>query len=230
MARDLLRDRICSPSLLVIPRHWQFAPIIGALLILSACEPEQLAWIDHANAEKMAARDIAEGKFRFFSVCGVACGVPGAGNMNAKLCYSKAVVQVIEGTSDGYESDEELRLNIKANDFATRYNLQMVSHLKSANLSLCKPSTDWDQGFHAMHRYVDALNNDPRQGGLVAFNVEKTEFNITLPLETPFEAASPVLCRLIKSHGLDEVAVVKLRHRDKPDAGATALDCRAKIR
>lgn len=203
----------------------QLTSILAICLFLSACKPHQLAWIDDANAEKMAARDTAQGRFRFFSVCGYACFVPGVGTTNAKHCFSKVVVQHIEGTGDAYTSDEEGRLIVKAHNFAEKYNLLVESHLKRENKSQCDPSTDWDKGFRALHQYVQSLNDNALEAGQVALIANRSEFKVTLPLNVSFKQASPELCKRLISHGLVGVAVVRLIEREKPDAVATTLDC-----
>lgn len=199
--------------------------MLALLFLLTACKPHQLAWVEDADAEKMVASDTAQGRLRFFSVCGYACSVPGVSDLNAKMCYSKAVVEIIAGTGDVINSNEEERLNIKAGEFAERYNLLVKSYLRREKQSQCDPSTNWDSGFYAMHQYVQSLNEDVREAGQVAFIAERAEFAVKLPSTVPIQQASPALCKLITSNGLVGVATVKLSHRDKPDSAATVLDC-----
>jgi hypothetical protein len=227
MTLNILRGRICNSGVFVILKYPPLASIFAIFLLLSACKPHQLAWVEDANAEKMVARDTMQGIFRFFSVCGYACSVPGVGNTNAELCYSKAVVQVIEGTGDVIRSDEEERLNVKAREFAKRYNLLVKSYLRGENISQCDPLTDWDNGHVGMHAYVQSLTENTHEAGQVALVVERSEFSVTLPSTVSFEQVSPILCEIIASNGLLGVAKVKLNHSDKPEAVATQLRCGA---
>jgi hypothetical protein len=211
--------------LFVILKRTRLASMLAMFLLLSACKPHELAWVDDVNAEKMVAQDTAHGRIRFFSVCGYSCFVPGVGTTNAKLCYSKAVVQVIQGTGDVVESDEGARLNVMAHNFAERYNLLVKSYLRRENKSQCDPSTDWDGGHYAMHQYVQSLNGNAHEAGQVALIVGRSEFTVTLPSTVSFEQAFPVLCSLIASNGLAGIATVKLDHRGNTDAVATQLNC-----
>lgn len=198
---------------------------IASCLLFTACKPQQLAWVNNANAQEIASRDTAQGNLRFFSVCGFSCVVPGVGTTNATLCYPKTVVHRIEGTSDGYGSEEELQLNLKARTFAEQYNLLVASQLQREKKSACDPSTDWDAGFHAMHQYVQSLSNKSNEEGLVALVVERSEFVVTMPPNVSLDQASLGLCERIRLHGLIGVAVVKLVQPNKPNALPARLNC-----
>lgn len=199
--------------------------MLAACLLLASCKPHQLAWVDDANAEKMVVRDTAQGTIRFFSVCGYSCYVPGVGSINAKRCYTKVAVQLIEGTGDAYSTNEDERLNVKAREFAEKYNLLVESRIKRAHQSQCDPATNWEKGYSALHEYVQSLNQNIREEGLVTLVDQRSEFNVTLPANVSFEQATPELCQRMAANGLIGVAAVKLSHRDQAAAGKTALHC-----
>src|SRR5437667_7504755 len=97
---------------------------ISAMLLLTACTlADPLDWIDHADPARMAKQDIAAGRFRFLSICGYACELPGVGGMTYFRCYSgSASIDTVDGTSDVIRSDRHLRLQNKSLTLASEYN------------------------------------------------------------------------------------------------------------
>ena len=216
------------PNALALVKRLTVAPVLVLSLLMTACQSQPLAWIDDANAERMVMQDSAQGKYRFLSVCGYSCNVPGVGSMNAKMCFPQTPVQIIEGTSDVFGSDEEARLNGKARTVAEQYNLLMATHLQRGKQSKCDVNANWDGGFTALHRYVESLNDNVREAGYVAFIAERSLFNVVLPANVTSGQVSAGLCERVTEHGLRLVAVVKLLHRGEPEGAATLLHCPVK--
>ena len=86
---------------------------------------EEMAWLNVADANRMADRDIALKRLRFFLVCGYSCQAVGIDSTLNQGCYHGITEQVISGTSDTTPP----RLGAKAHKFAEQYNLRIAQYL-----------------------------------------------------------------------------------------------------
>ena len=67
-----------------------------------------------------AQEAIKENNLKFLGVCGYACSVPA---IDSKDCYvSRKFVEIIPGTTDVWESDEHMQLQIVAKIYASEFN------------------------------------------------------------------------------------------------------------
>lgn len=118
--------------------------VSGALLIVSAAvsckeskQVEQLRWLYTAVPEEAFHDDLKSGSLRFFVVYGYASEILGVGKLQHERCYPKIELTPIEGTSDAIESDEHMKLNLRARDFTRAYNLLMREHLDRSGRTTC---------------------------------------------------------------------------------------------
>ena len=103
----------------------------------AAAAEAQLAWLDTVDAQQLAAKDLAAKHFRYFEVCGYACETPGVDRRLAEKCFPMVGVEPIKGTSDVYLSREHRRLTELAKSFATQYNVEVESRIRTADVSHC---------------------------------------------------------------------------------------------
>ncbi len=99
----------------------------------------QMSWVDTADPEQMARRDIAAKHFRFFEVCGYACEALGIDDAPDAKCYPPypgIKRQVFEGTGDNV-GGELARLQRKAEKFSSVYNLRIAQHLSAHGTPQC---------------------------------------------------------------------------------------------
>jgi hypothetical protein len=117
------------------------------MLLLTACTlADPLDWIDHADPARMAKQDIAAGRFRFLSICGYACELPGVGGMTYFRCYSgSASIDTVDGTSDVIRSDRHLRLQNKSLTLASEYNHLIARKLDELGKRTCPIGEQWER-------------------------------------------------------------------------------------
>ncbi len=180
---------------------------------------EQLAWVDKADAQDMANRDIAAQRYRLFAVCFERCDIAGVGALNAAHCYSRAAQERLEGTSDTVLPGEHLRLTHKAYEFAAQYNRQMATFLAAHGQSQCSPSADWDGALRSLTELVWSLSKDGVGHGEVSVRADKGVFLIGLQAGVSPNSVLPRLCEQLESHGLAadaHFAIMRMEQWDKP--------------
>jgi uncharacterized protein (DUF924 family) len=107
-------------------------------------EPEvvtKLRWLDKADAIADANAAFAKKHYALKAVNGYTTDVPGADSPNVAQVLQQFGHEVIEGTSDMYESDEHGKLVEKAYAYAKGYNMQMAAQWKSAQANNASVST-----------------------------------------------------------------------------------------
>ncbi len=178
------------------------------MLLLTACSAEDpLDWVEHANPTDMARRDIAAGRFRFLSICGYACGLPGLGNLNYARCYSgSASVETVQGTGDVIRSDRHQSLQHKATAVASEYNELIARKLDGLGKRTCPVGEQWDALLYALSGYVTRMTSERSRAWVAAS--EKPEwrdqdFRVhSQDLTGVGETARASICKIVAQHGI----------------------------
>jgi len=106
------------------------ATIVGCLLfqvqgaLAGDCEEmvQSLLWLESADPIIDAKTAIKDKDQRLMAVYGIALQIPGIEGASVREAYESGGHIAIEGTSDALCSDEHLRLNIIAEEYAIKYN------------------------------------------------------------------------------------------------------------
>jgi hypothetical protein len=119
----------------------------------------------------MAKQDIAAGRFRFLSICGYACELPGVGHMTYFRCYSgSANMETVDGTSDVMRSDRHLRPQNKALVLASEYNDLIARKLDDLGKRTCPIGEQWDALFLALSDHVKRVTAEHMGAWVSAFD------------------------------------------------------------
>ncbi len=184
---------------------------IAAILLLTACSAEDpLDWIEHANPTNMAKRDIAAGRFRFLSICGYACELPGLGDLNYARCYSgSASVDTVQGTGDVIRSTRHLRLQHKAMAVASEYNQSIARKLDELGKRTCPVGEQWDALLHALSGQVTRMTAEPPRPWVAVSDKPESrghDFRIhSHGLSGVGETARVSICRIVAEHGIQRL-------------------------
>lgn len=186
----------------------------------------QLKWLDKADADKMFQADVKDRVYRFYVACGLACDPPGLNKLDAVQCYPAAKLQVIVGTADALESDEDAKYQQKAIDFATRYNIQMTEYLSKHGLTDCVVGESWQGAMLAM----DArLKEQDVTGDFVyaAYSKETHKFRLSAHLSPENRNADieGQLCYIAMDYHLSGRVIVEIYDR-KDSVSPSSIECR----
>jgi len=182
--------------------------VIAAILLLSACSAEDpLDWVEHANPTDMVKRDIAAGRFRFLSICGYACELPGLGDLNYARCYSgSASVDTVQGTGDVIRSDRHQRLQGKAVAFASEYNQLIARKLDELGKRTCPVGEQWDALLHALSEHVARMTLERPRAWVAASDEPDSrghDFRIHSPGSSGVgETARVSICKIVVQYGI----------------------------
>ena len=182
---------------------------IAAVLLLTAPSAnEPLDWIDHAEPAGMAKQDIAAGRFRFLSICGFACELPGVGHMTYVRCYAGSVrVETVDGTSDVIRSDRHLHLQRKALILASEYNQLIARKLDELGQRTCPIGEQWDALLVALTDYVKRAERS--RAWVSAFDDPESRgygFRIHSGRGSGVgEASRASICQIVSQHGIQRL-------------------------
>jgi hypothetical protein len=184
---------------------------IAAVLLLTACSAKDpLDWIDHAEPARMAKQDIAGGHFRFLSICGYACELPGLGEMTYFRCYSaSASIETVDGTSDVIRSDRHLHLQNKARILASEYNQLIARRLDELGRRTCPVGEQWDALLLALSDHVKRVTAERSRAWVSAFDDPKLrgyDFRIhSRDGSGVGEATRASICAIVSQHGIQRL-------------------------
>jgi hypothetical protein len=184
---------------------------IAAILLLTACSAEDpLDWIDHANPAHMAKQDIATGRFRFLSICGVACELPGLGEMTYFRCYStSASIDTVHGTSDVIRSARHSRLQEKAMVVASEYNQSIARKLDELGKRTCPIGEQWDALLRALSWHVKRMTAERSPAWVSGFDDPEPrgyDFRIHSRGGSGVgEATRASICEIVAQHGIQRL-------------------------
>jgi len=158
----------------------------------------------------MAKQDIAAGRFRFLSICGYACELPGVGDMTYFRCYSgSASVETVDGTSDVIRSDRHLRLQNKALILASDYNQLIARKLDELGKRTCPIGEQWDALFLALSDYVKRVTAERSGAWVFAFDDPESrrhDFRIhSRGGNGVGEATRSSICEVVSQHGIQRL-------------------------
>ena len=184
---------------------------IAAVLLLSACSAKDpLDWVDHAKPARMAKHDIAAGRFRFFSICGYACELPGVGHMDYFRCYSgSASIETVDGTSDVIRSARHLRLQSKALIFASEYNQLITRNLDRLGKRTCPIGEQWEALLRALSDHVKRMTAERSRASVSAFDdPESRGYDFRIHSQSGRgvgEATRASICEVVSQHGIQRL-------------------------
>jgi hypothetical protein len=101
-----------------------------------AAEPEpdfvkQLQWVENADPVADAKKAVDRSEFTFLGVYGFTWTIPGIDESKKFELRKKYGLKIIEGTSDAVQGDEHTRLQGLATEYAKKYNLYLLEHIKT---------------------------------------------------------------------------------------------------
>ena len=214
--------------------------VIVAVLLLGACSTEDpLDWVENADPVKTVLQDISAGRFRFLSICGYACELPGVGDLNYARCYSAvASVESVRGTSDVIRSDRHLRLQSKTSEFASKYNELLARKLDSLGKRTCPPGEQWDALLHTLSAYVHGMRSERPQPWVAASDEPDArghDFHIHFHDSTAVSPTDRIaICKIVAEHGISrhvrftetfgDATTPNVTQRFSCKAGAVATD------
>jgi hypothetical protein len=103
----------------------------SSLPVSSGSQTErQLHWLDRADPERDFAQAWARGDTRFVGVYGFAANLPGVDVPVYGALARQHGIRWLHGTSDIITSQEDLRLNRLAHQYAEKYNQLLLQHLR----------------------------------------------------------------------------------------------------
>ena len=188
---------------------------IAAVLLLTACSAKDSAkdpldWIEHAEPAGMAKQDIAAGRFRFLSICGYACELPGIGEMTYRRCYSgSASVETVDGTSDVIRSDRHSRLQNKALILASEYNQLIARKLDEFGKRTCPIGEQWDALLLALTHHVKRVTGERSGAWVSAFDDPESrgyDFRIHSRGGSGVgNATRSSICEIVAQHGIQRL-------------------------
>lgn len=185
--------------------------IIAAVLLLTASwAKDPLEWVDHAEPVAMAKQDIAAGRFRFLSICGYACELPGVGEMTYSRCYSgSASVEIVHGTSDVIRSDGHLRLRKKALLLASEYNELIARKLDELGKRTCPIGEEWDALHRALSDHVKRVTTERSHTWVSALDEPESrgyDFRIhSRDGSGVGNATRGSICEIVSQHGIQRL-------------------------
>lgn len=105
-----------------------FLLVTPTLLLAQTCDLEiqALRWIENADPIKDASNAVKSGNTKFMAVYGFTLYIPGIEGKSIKGAYDEDNYIAIEGTGDDLCSEEHVRLNIIASEYAKIYNQQLL--------------------------------------------------------------------------------------------------------
>ncbi len=177
----------------------------------------QLEWVDTADPKAMARHDIAQKRYRFFSVCGYACGIVGIGGLDAQRCFPAAHEERIKGGTDAPVSDEHSRLIGKAFAFAAEYNAYVARYLVDHAQRQCSP--DWNGAANALANFARSHQAQ------LSVRLNRPVFLVTLQPNVPAQDVLPTLCGIVRSHGLAFDATLAIRKAGQSENRAQTVSC-----
>jgi len=186
----------------------------------------QLRWLDSADADKMLQADIKSGKYQFYVVCAFSCEPASLDKLDAVQCYPVAKLTRIAGTSDAYQSNEDIRYQNKAWKFAERYNVQMAEYLSKHEMTDCVVGESWESAIHEMkkrvgERYVSGDEVD----AAYSKNTHKLRFTAHLSPGNRNEEFEIQLCLIAMESHLSGSVIVEI-YDPKNAAPPSSIECR----
>ena len=95
---------------------------------------EKMLWLEGANPEVDARKHAKQGSCFVYGAYGYTIEIPGVPVDDWPAFYENAVIRMIEGTSDVIESEEHLRLNNLARQYASRFNQTILEESSCGTL------------------------------------------------------------------------------------------------
>ena len=92
---------------------------------------KQLQWVEHADPVADAKKAVGRSEFTFIGVDGITWTIPGIDESKKFELRKKYGLIIIEGTSDAVQGDEHTRLQGLATEYAKKYNLYLLDHIKT---------------------------------------------------------------------------------------------------
>ncbi len=169
----------------------------------SSADPvRRLSWLDNAIAKNQFGKDIASVDYKFFAVQGFAVTIPHVGRIDYEICFKKyAKIEIIEGTSDNIISEEHLRLDSLARDYANEYNILMQDYLMREGLTECRSEERWGKAFSDLNNYIWGPSQN--EGILsMSYNQVSINFLIRLRDKSRAEEISLKACECFKNNGI----------------------------
>jgi len=101
-----------------------------------AAEPEpdlvkQLQWVEKADPLADAKKAVDRREFTLLGVDGYTWTIPGIEDSKKFELRKKYGLKIIEGTSDVVQGEEQKRLQGLATEYAKKYNLYLLDHIKT---------------------------------------------------------------------------------------------------
>jgi outer membrane lipoprotein LolB len=101
-----------------------------------AAEPEsdlvkQLEWVEKADPIGDARKAVDRGEFALLGVNGYTWTIPGIEDSKKFELRKNYGLKIIEGTSDVVQGEEHNRLQGLATEYAKKYNLYLLDHIKT---------------------------------------------------------------------------------------------------
>jgi len=158
----------------------------------------------------MAKQDIAAGHFRFLSICGIACELPGVGEMTYFRCYSgSASIETVRGTSDVIRSARHLRLQSKALILASEYNQLIARKLDELGKRTCPIGEQWDALLLALSGHVKRVTAEGSRAWVSGFDDPKSrgyDFRIHSRGGSGVgEATRATICEIVSQHDIQRL-------------------------
>ncbi|MDH3910091.1 MAG: hypothetical protein OEU09_02265 [Rhodospirillales bacterium] len=195
-----------------IARPFLFLACVAATATC-ASPPDELRWVESADAEEVFRSDVKAARFKFYGVYEYSLMFPGINEFNHSRCYRDIERVPIEGTSDALVSLEHLRLNRLASDFAEQYNLLMKDYLDREGIGPCSPAADWDGMLDALSEMVRGPTRSEGTAILTtsgAPGVSTESIRITLKDVSRWGEISSTTCKILAAHGIFDVVEVEV--------------------
>jgi hypothetical protein len=195
-------------------------PILLAMLVVqlvhaSESDPqtlaaEQLAWLETANVNIDAQRDIRSGSIRFFGLPGAGPNIPRVGLLRYAMCYEGYADLEFLPTGGVVWGSEHLRLRALAYEYAEAYNSIVLSYLGEQGRSDCSSHVDWEAGWSAIEQYL--RSDRKRERG--TFSLGPDTVHVYLNHFSKHTAVAAKVCSLLRRHALDRDISVIITPRD----------------
>ncbi len=200
------------------------------LVLLSACKEQapaanqaaedadawltqELGWVEGADPAEQLARDRAQKKLRFLSVCSLGCEVVGVSDITIRMCFPDVAVAVADKTTEAVQSERHSALKVQARAFAETYNRLMADQLKAEGAGVCPAPVDWDTAHTEIVGVLDQAYTSGFRGD-VSVNDQRRVFQIRLPRGATREALHKPLCEIIGRNGLADRAGLEVKSVD----------------
>jgi hypothetical protein len=92
---------------------------------------KQLQWVEKADPVAEAKKAVDRREFTLLGVDGYTWTIPGIDESKKFELRKKYGLKIIEGTSDVVQGDEHARLQELATEYAKKYNLHLLDHIKT---------------------------------------------------------------------------------------------------